>query len=101
MQDFVCKNADDMHYKVLAERVRDYKENEGGLRSMCRAMEEMRAEAEARGVAIGEARGVAIGEARGRTEGEARGIEKILEALRSSGFDEETLKAAAERAANM
>ena len=49
MQDFVCKNADDMYYGTLAERVREYKESEGGLNSMCRAMEEMRNEAEVRG----------------------------------------------------
>ena len=93
MQDFVCKNADDMHYKVLAERVRDYKESEGGLNNMCRAMEEMRAEAEARGRAEGEAIG--------RADGEAIGIEKIMAVLRSSGVDEETLRAAAERVAKM
>lgn len=86
MRDFVCKNADDMHYDVLAKRVRNYKEDEGGLTSMCRAMEEMRAEAEARG------------KAEGIAEGKAEGIEKMIELLRESGVDEAALQAAAERA---
>ena len=41
MQDFACQNADDMHYKVLADRVRYFKEDEKGVRAMCRAVEEL------------------------------------------------------------
>ena len=41
MQDFACQNPDDMHYKVLAERVRYFKEDEKGVRAMCKAVEEL------------------------------------------------------------
>ena len=41
MQDFRCKNPDDMHYKLLAEQTRYYKESEEGESAMCRIMEEL------------------------------------------------------------
>ena len=41
MHDFHCKKADDMKNKLLAERARYLKENEKGVRHMCRIMEEM------------------------------------------------------------
>ena len=41
MRDFVCKNPEDMHYKVLADRVRYFKEDEKGVRAMCKAVEEL------------------------------------------------------------
>lgn len=46
MCDFHCTNPDDMHYKVLADRVRYFKETEEGVTVMCKAMEEMRKDAE-------------------------------------------------------
>ena len=45
MHDFHCTNPNDMHYKVLAEKVRYYKQTEEGVAVMCKAMEEMRKEA--------------------------------------------------------
>ena len=44
MHDFFCTKADDMNYKVLAEKVRYFKENEEGVRHMCKVLEDMRAE---------------------------------------------------------
>ena len=41
MQDFACKNPKDMHYKVLADRVKYFKEDEKGVRAMCKAVEEL------------------------------------------------------------
>ena len=41
MHDFHCKKADDMKNKILAERTRYLKENEEGVKHMCRIMEEM------------------------------------------------------------
>ena len=41
MHDFFCTNPDDMYYKVLADRVRYFKENKKGVAMMCKAMEEM------------------------------------------------------------
>ena len=44
MHDFFCTKADDMNYKVLAEKVRYFKENEEGVRHMCKVLEDMREE---------------------------------------------------------
>ena len=41
MHDFHCKKADDMKNKLLAERARYLKEDEKGVKHMCRIMEEM------------------------------------------------------------
>lgn len=45
MHDFYCTRPDDMEYKVLADKMRYFKENENGVMNMCKAMEEMRNEA--------------------------------------------------------
>lgn len=42
MHDFRCTQADEMKYELLADRVRYFKENEGGIETMCKAMEDMR-----------------------------------------------------------
>ena len=44
MHDFFCTDADDMHYKELADKVRYFKEDEKGVEIMCRVMEDMRNE---------------------------------------------------------
>ena len=41
MHDFSCTQADDMHYPVLAERVRYFKENVKGATTMCREVEKL------------------------------------------------------------
>lgn len=45
MHDFRCKDADDMNFSVLADRVRYFKTDEGGSSAMCKMMEEMKNEA--------------------------------------------------------
>ncbi len=45
MHDFRCVEAEDMHNKVLADKVRYFKETEGGREVMCKVMEDMRNEA--------------------------------------------------------
>lgn len=47
MHDFSCTDAKDMHYKILADRVRYFKEDAKGVEAMCKAMEDMRKEAAA------------------------------------------------------
>ncbi len=42
MHDFSCTDAADMYYKVLADRVKFFKESKEGVEIMCRAMEDMR-----------------------------------------------------------
>ena len=44
MHDFYCTDPKDMNYKILAERVRYFKEDEKGVAVMCKAMEDMRNE---------------------------------------------------------
>ena len=51
MHDFRCTSADDMHYEELAEKVRYFKETEGGSNAMCKMMEDMRKEAAAKAAA--------------------------------------------------
>ncbi|OUP81276.1 hypothetical protein B5F07_18135 [Lachnoclostridium sp. An169] len=45
MHDFSCTDAKDMYYKILADRVRYFKEDVKGVEAMCKAMEDMRKEA--------------------------------------------------------
>lgn len=59
MHDFLCINAKDMNYQVLADRVRYFKEDEKGVATMCKAMEDMRNEALEEGRAEGRAEGQA------------------------------------------
>ncbi len=47
MEDFACKNADDMYYSELADGVRHFKE-EGGRKFMCQAVEEYAAKVAAK-----------------------------------------------------
>ncbi len=41
IHDFNCNNADDMHFDLMAERTRYYKENPKGVSDMCKILEEM------------------------------------------------------------
>ena len=41
MHDFLCSDPDDMHFDILAERSRYFKENPKGVSEMCKAMEEI------------------------------------------------------------
>ena len=61
MHDFLCNDPDEMHYELLAERSRYFKEDPKGVSEMCKAMEDMRNEA----LEIGRVRGLE----EGRTEG--------------------------------
>ena len=74
MHDFSCTDPANMHYDVLAERVRFFKESKEGIAIMCKAMEDMRNES--------------------LKEGEKRGIEKGMKAtaLRMLEMKEFTLE---------
>ena len=45
MHDFSCTNPEDMNYEALAKRARYYKQDEKGVATMCKIMEDMRNEA--------------------------------------------------------
>lgn len=44
MHDFNCTNADDMNFKLIADRTRYLKENPKGVNEMCKVIEDMRNE---------------------------------------------------------
>ena len=53
MHDFSCTDAKDMYNKVLADRVRYFKEDERGVEIMCREMEIMRNQTHEEGIEKG------------------------------------------------
>ena len=57
MYDFYCTDAGKMNYEILADRVRYFKEDEKGVATMSRVMEEIRNETE-RAKAIKDAKGM-------------------------------------------
>ena len=62
MIDFYCTDPNDMHYKELADKARYFKETEKGVKTMCKALEEMREEAarEAAAEAASDARKITL-----------------------------------------
>ena len=44
MHDFFCTDPDDMNYSQLAKKVRYFKEDEKGVATMCKVLEDMRNE---------------------------------------------------------
>ncbi len=79
MRDFFCENADEMHYKVLADRVRQFKENEKGVREMSGVLDEIREE--------GFQRGEKRGEKKGKEKTTILHIQSIMESLDMSAED--------------
>lgn len=77
MRDFNCTDPDDMHYELLAERVRFYKEDEKGVEVMCRAFEEVRQE----------------GIRTGRVEGEKKKAQEMALAMLRAGESREKIRA--------
>ena len=77
MHDFSCTQADDMHYPVLAERVRYFKENVKGATTMCREVEKLvKAERDE-----GRAEGRVEGRAEGRLEEKIGAVRALMENL--------------------
>jgi hypothetical protein len=44
MHDFSCTNPDDMNYEALAKKARYFKQDEKGVKTMCKLLEDMRNE---------------------------------------------------------
>ena len=57
MHDLHCADPDEMYSDILAQRVREIKETEGGVDSMCREMDQIYNE----GIKLGEKRGIEQG----------------------------------------
>ena len=75
MHDFFCRDPNDMYSDVLAERVRFFKENEKGVATMCKVMEEIYND----GIAIGEVRGEVRGEIRGAETERIKNIKSLIQ----------------------
>ena len=73
MHDFCCTSAEDMHYSVLAERVRYFKENTKGAVAMCREVEKL--------VMEEKKQSLMEGRAEGRAEGQAEGTRSAIRAI--------------------
>ena len=61
MHDFQCADPSEMHYKILAERTRFFKESEEGVLTMCQAIEKMREESMREGMEVGKKEGLKQG----------------------------------------
>ena len=70
MHDFSCTKANDMHYPVLAERVRYFKENVKEVTAMCREVEKL--------VMAERDEGRAEGRAEGNIESSARAVRNVM-----------------------
>ena len=81
MQDFGCVRASDMYFDILADRVRYFKENQEGMKTMCRIWEEFVED----GRAEGRAQGIAQGRAEGRAEGEANMAKETAKRMLEDG----------------
>ena len=77
MHDFFCIDPNDMYSDVLAERVRFFKENEKGVATMCKVMEEIYND----GIAIGEVRGEVRGEIRGAETERIKNIKSLIQRM--------------------
>ena len=75
MHDFFCSDPNDMYSDVLAERVRFFKEDEKGVATMCKVMEEIYND----GIAIGEVRGEVRGEIRGAETERIKNIKSLIQ----------------------
>ncbi len=58
MHDFNCTRADDMNFKLIADRTRYLKENPKGVSEMCRILEEMKEESLQEGMKQGMEQGI-------------------------------------------
>ena len=72
MHDLNCKTASEIHSPVRADRVRELKETEGGIKIMCEVMDRIYNWGEQIGEKRGEAWGIQLGEARGIQIGQER-----------------------------
>ena len=88
MSDFAYKEAKNMHYSALADRVKYWKESEEGVSAMCETMEKLAAKAAAEGRAEGKAEGQ-ITAIRNLMQNMKMTIDQAFAALGISGEDQE------------
>lgn len=76
MHDLACPDPNKMHYDVLAERVRFFKENEKGVSAMCKVFEELRQEGIQEGMQKGMQKGIQKGMQKGMQKGIQEGMQR-------------------------
>ena len=86
MHDFFCTNPDDMYYKVLAERVRYFKENDEGVNTMCRVLEEMRFKAAKEAAEIATAAANKAAAEKAAREAKAQNVKYIQTVMRRLSY---------------
>ena len=91
MHDFRCKNASEMHSKVLANRVSMLKDSPEGVRYMCTELKELEAYGFKLGWEQGVQQGVQQGIQQGRDEGAKQTSEKTVLNMLSDGFSPERI----------
>ena len=74
MHDFSCWNPEDMHFELMRETSRYYKETPEGVEYMCRAFEETRHEGFERGLQQGMQQGIEQGMQQGMQQGEEKAL---------------------------
>ena len=75
MHDLHCKNAKDMHSRILADRVYELKETQEGVELMCHEMEQIYSE------------GIKNGEKRGEKRGELKKARETALSMAEEGMD--------------
>ena len=60
MHDFFCMDPNDMFNEVLVEKARYYKEDEEGVKTMCKVLEDMRNEVREKAMAKGREEGLIL-----------------------------------------
>lgn len=89
MHDFSCTQAEDMHYPILAERVRYFKENVKGATTMCREVEKLVMEEADKKLAEGIAKGSIKSSARSVLNVMAKMSISVEEAMQFLGLPDE------------
>ena len=87
MHDFRCAEPEQMHYAVLAERVRYFKEDRKGVSFMCKIMEEVKAEGFEEGREEGREEGFEEGREEGREEERELAIARARENARQQAME--------------
>ena len=88
MQDFWCKQGEEMNYKVLAERVSFFKEKKEGVNEMCEILDEVKEE----GKNEGRVEGRKLGRLDAIVEFVGKGTISVSEAAEMANMSEEEFK---------
>ena len=89
MHDLCCSDPNDMHYSILAQKTRYFKEDTEGVKGMCKIFEEIKQEGIEQGIELGRVQGIEQGIEQGRVQGIEQGRVQGIEQGRVQGKAEE------------